>query len=181
MNRGPMKPGEKREVTKAENQFNLAIMILRNELQRRSDVMKDRLAATEGGLRNLGLLKWLVDFIQDAITRTLTDKDVQKYVTYAEHGRLTIDIPGAVETRTHVAIDKKDLNELANYAVYGQCTTCIREGKEIKRCPLRQILLHVAPPDELKDHKGIMSCEYIQIGQMIMQAQGDDGHEDRTD
>lgn len=174
MNRGPMKPGEKREVTKAENQFNLAIMILRNELVRRSDVMKDRLAATEGGLRNLGLLKWLVDFIQDAITRTLTDKDVQKYVTYAEHGRLTIDIPGAVETRTHVAIDKKDLNELANYAVYGQCTTCIREGKEIKRCPLRQILLHVAPPDELKDHKGIMSCEYIKIGQMIMDYQSNE-------
>lgn len=174
MNRGPMKPGEKREVTKAENQFNLAIMILRNELQRRSDVMKDRLAATDGGLRNLGLLKWLVDFIQDAITKTLTDKDVQKYITYAEHGRLTIDIPGAVETRTHVAIDKKDLNELANYAVYGQCTTCIREGKEIKRCPLRQILLHVAPPDELADHKGIMSCEYIKIGQMIMDFQSNE-------
>lgn len=174
MNRGPMKPGEKREVTKAENQFNLAIMILRNELQRRSDVMKDRLAATEGGLRNLGLLKWLVDFVQDAITQTLTDKDIQKYATYAEHGRLTIDIPGAVETRTHVAIDKKDLNELANYAVYGQCTTCIREGKEIKRCPLRQILLHVAPPVELADHKGIMSCEYIKIGQMIMDYQSNE-------
>ena len=174
MNRGPMKPGEKREVTKAENQFNLAIMILRNELVRRSDVMKDRLAATEGGLRNLGLLKWLVDFVQDAITSTLTDKDIQKYATYAEHGRLTIDIPGAVETRTHVAIDKKDLNELANYAVYGQCTTCIREGKEIKHCPLRQILLHVAPPDELKDHKGIMSCEYIKIGQMIMDYQSNE-------
>ena len=174
MNKGPMKPGEIREVTKAENQFNLAIMILRNELQRRAPVMRDRLAPTKNGWRNLMLLSYLVDFIQDAITKTLPDKDIQKYVTYSQKGRLSIDIPGAVETPTHVAIDKHDLNELANYAVYGKCCTCFLEGKEIKQCKLRQILLHIAPPEALKDHSRIMGCEYIELGQMIADQSGED-------
>lgn len=171
---GPMKPGEIREVTKAENQFNLAIMILRNELARRSDVMRDRLAATRHGWRDLKLLMYLVDHIQDAITKTLPEKDVRKYLNYAQHGKLTIDFPGAVETTSHVAIEKRDLNELANYAIYGKCTTCMAEGRDIKNCPLRNILMHIAPPNELSDHKGIMSCEYIKIAQMIMDYQSNE-------
>ena len=171
---GPMKPGEIREVTKAENQFNLAIMIIRNELARRSDVMRDRLAATQHGWRDLKLLMYLVDHIQDAITRTLPEKDVRKYVNYAQHGKLTIDFPGAVETPSHMAIEKRDLNDLANYAIYGKCTTCFAEGKEIKQCPLRKILLQIAPPDELTDHSRIMGCEYIKLGQMIASSPDDD-------
>lgn len=166
--RGPMKPGEIRECTKNEDHFNMVLMIARNELIRRAESVKDRLAASKWGWRNLNLMLYCVNYVQDAINQTLPDKNKIKYKRYNDFGQLRIEVPSAVEPDTFLPVEKDDLNILVASAVYGECTTCTLEGKEIKHCPLRQVLMRLAPPEELTDHTHVMSCEYIKLGQMLV-------------
>lgn len=53
-----------------------------------------------------------------------------------------------------------DLRVLINETMKANCAMCLKEGAEIRKCPIRKALTNIAPPTEFK--AGVM-CNYAYV------------------
>lgn len=161
---------EKTKPNKYENAFMIDLMILKNSIAVRGAKCKDRLKkVNKYAWRDLRLLETLVSKIQTQLISTMPDSRWEYYDTIAKFGRYHLDIEGGpMKPERVVLISDKRLGAILDVAIEHECLTCLRDGREIENCPLRQTLLEVAPPTEILDEKALVGCEYRDVaGQLI--------------
>ena len=78
------------------------------------------------------------------------------------HSGTCVGTASAPNPQTPVAADVIGRIEAA---MRGECAMCIREGRDVKRCRLRDALLPVAPPSEFSRY----GCEYRQPASQLVQ------------
>lgn len=162
---------EREMPNKKENIFIQDIMILRNDLVRYSESVRARLASFPGAWRDIRLMLYLVRKIQALLLDTLPDKKVAQLQNIALHGKFFIEMPGPVRKNRFVTLAEGDLSVLMQAAMSNECVMCLREGKEIKRCPLRAALIAAAPPEKIIENPPLLGCEYRDIGCAIVRGE----------
>ena len=155
---------------RAENRFQTNLMVILHTLLSDREAAEKRLReyGYKWARRDIGLLISLDNRLQEQMLSTMPDRRIAYYQKMAKEAQIVVEFPGAARTDRHVMMEVEDLAALAEAAMRGECAMCIKEGRDVKRCRLREALLPVAPPTEWSRN----GCEYRQqAGQLI---QGDE-------
>lgn len=147
---------EHKPFNRRENEFYIQLILMRNNIFSNAEAIKERLKPLKGGWRDLMLILKLGEKIQNFLSSTIPGEKLLRYKALIENGRFQLDFPGASPKGRFKLMDTEELSDLAEAAIKGQCGLCMAEGKEIKKCPLRNALLTVCPPMEISR----MGCEY---------------------
>lgn len=142
-----------------ENAFYVDLILLRNTMLQNMDSVKDRLAEFPDDWNDLQMIMEKAERIQNDLSNTIPPEKLLRYKKLVEHGRYYMEFPGASPTKDFRLIDVKELSDLAESAIKGECALCMAEGKEVKRCRLRTALLTVAPPTKVS----MYGCEYRSV------------------
>lgn len=142
-----------------ENEFFIQLLLMRNNLYSNADDVKERLKDFPGDWRDLKLILKLGEKIQNHLSSTIPSDKLVRYKQLVEIGRYTLEFPGASPKGRYKLMDVDDLSHLAEAAIKGQCGLCMAEGRDVKRCPLREALLVVAPPAKIS----AVGCEYRHV------------------
>lgn len=160
---------EKRAPNARENEMVIDLMVVRNTLMHNSEAVRDRLRGYPHAWRDMRLLLYLVNKLQGELLATMPDKRVNYYAMLCQHGKKIIDIPGPIPRGRHILMDVDDLAALTEAAMLGECAICFREGKEVKRCPIRAALLEAAPPAVINPDTWRAGCEYRNAASDLVQ------------
>ena len=158
---------DKKKPNKFENAFMMDMMILRNSLAVRREAVRERLSEVNPhAWRDLQLLYSLVCRIQEQLVETMPESRQDYYDTLARHGRYHLEIQGPIHSERTVLISDKHLGAILDAVIENECMMCLKDGKEINKCKIREALLEVGPPTEIIED-GI-GCEYRDVpGQLI--------------
>ena len=121
------------------------------------ETMKERLKDVPNGWRQWRLLDATLKRLLLDIYKVTPIRNMRTLQNICDHGEIAIRISPATRLPEHVFVNENDLHILINTSMAAECAVCIRQGKEIDRCPLRQALLAIAPPFEDPPH----SCGYL--------------------
>lgn len=160
----------KTKPNKRENEFMLNLMVLRNTLMRNAPACRERARLAGKWIwRDIRLATVLICRIQEALLRTMPSSREDYYIAYAQHGHYELHIDGPIRTPRQLVITDKHLATICEAAMESECLLCMREGKEIDRCELREALLESAVPTEIRDGDSLFRrCEYRDAaGQLI--------------
>ena len=153
---------------RAENEFMMNLMVLRNSLYQYGPVMRERCRrAGRYVWRDLRLMTRIVSTLQDALMRTMPETREAYYDEYRRNGHYELVLNGPVRQKRYVMISDRKLAAVMEAAMCSECVMCMREGSEIRKCELREAMLEVAPPTEVQDGRWIR-CEYRRAaGQLV--------------
>lgn len=156
---------------KRENEFMMNLMILRNTLKRNGPAIRERARlAGKWVWRDIRLATVLICRIQDALLRTMPRSREDYYMAYAQHGHYELHIDGPIRMPRQVVISDKHLAAICDAAMENECIMCMREGKEIDRCGLREALLAAAAPTEIREGDDLYRrCEYREAAGNLIQ------------
>lgn len=154
---------------KYENQFMMDLMILKNALAVRADKVRGRLGMVNpNAWRDLRLLITLVDRIQRELMETMPASRDEYYAALARSGRYHLDIEGPIRQGRMLLITDLRLARLCEAVMESECVMCLRTGREIEKCPIRDALMEVAPPSEVQEEGAVYRCEYAgAAGQLV--------------
>lgn len=158
----------KTQPNRYENRYMLNMMVVLHTLVSDREVIERRLRPWYPEIRrDLGLLIYLTKKVQEELMTTFPDKRNAYYQRMAEVGEMVIDMPGAVPRGRHVLMDVTDAAAMAEAAMRGECAMCMRDGREIRRCRLREAMLGIAPPTEVSR----TGCEYRRPASQLIQGE----------
>lgn len=159
---------ERTPPNKYENNFMIDLMVLRNALRVRGPKVKERLKkVNKHAERDLGLLFSLVDRLQVQLASTMPASRDEYYSVLARNGTYHLSVAGPIRQGHTVVVTDANLAYLCEVAVEQECLTCLRDGSEIRNCPLRKALMEVAPAMEMKADPG-ERCEYANVHRQLM-------------
>lgn len=160
---------EKKAPNADENALMMNLMILRNTLVTHGPSVKERLRKTPNAWRDLCLLVRLVTKTQDRLLDTMPERRTAYYYSLAQHAKVAVELPGPAKRGRYIMIDEKKLAAITEAAMCGECAVCMRDGRDVKRCLIREALLEVAPPEEIRDsHTLAYGCEYRDIASALV-------------
>lgn len=184
---GPVKPGSIREAKtpeirksqpgrpapsppdRRENRFMTNLMVVLHTILSDRDAAEKRLK--EYGYKNvrrdIGLLVYLVDKLQREMLETMPERRLNYYARMAKEAQIVIDFPGAVPRGRHLLVEVRDLAAITEAAMRSECVLCMRDGREVKNCRLREALITVAPPSEWSR----TGCEYRNPASQLIQGE----------
>ena len=146
---------------KHENNFMIDLMVMRNALRVRAEKCVERLKlSNDNPKRDLGLLFYLVDKLEQDLLATMPDSRDAYYARVAKNGRYHLDIDGPIQQGHTVLITDKNLGYIVEVAMEQECLMCLRTGSEIDKCPLRTTLLEISPATKIRAEGSGTSCEY---------------------
>jgi hypothetical protein len=152
---------------KYENRFFMDLMILRNTLLANMEHSRERLKKTgKWAWRDARILLALVQKTMDRLMDTMPESRLGYYETIRQHGRYVMTLEGPVRQPREVVITDVRLGAITDAAVRGECGLCLKEGHEVEKCPLRDALLEVAPPGEIKSGYQF-GCEYRDVSRQL--------------
>ena len=120
------------------------------------DCMRGRLSSVPNGWRQWRLMAVTLERLLPALYDTMTTKNLRHLKNICDHGEIIIRLRPVVRVPEHTLVSEDDLRTLVNAAMASECSICLRQGREIDRCPLRAALMNICPPYE--DPK--TSCGY---------------------
>ena len=148
-----------------EHAFYVDLILLRNTMMNNMDAVKDRLKDTPGAWRDLKLMEKIAEKIQNILSLSIPPEKLLRYKKLVEHGRYYLDFQGPVPRKDYRLVDTRELTYLAEEAIKGKCALCMAEGREVKRCALREALLTIAIPSEIKQ----FGCEYRHAAAQLLE------------
>lgn len=149
---------EKKNPNARENELTVDLMLVRDTLYHNMDAVRERLRPFPHAWRDLKLLWYLVNKTQERLLGTMPDRRIETYAKLCKYGKKIIDIPGPIPRGRHMLLEVDQVAALAEAAMMGECSMCLRSGREIERCPIRDALLQAAPPSMIRQER--MGCEY---------------------
>ena len=152
-----------------ENRFMTNLMVVLHTILSDRDAAEKRLK--EYGYKNvrrdIGLLVYLVDKLQREMLETMPERRLNYYARMAKEAQIVIDFPGAVPRGRHLLVEVRDLAAITEAAMRSECVLCMRDGREVKNCRLREALITVAPPSEWSR----TGCEYRNPASQLIQGE----------
>ena len=155
--------------TRAENRFQTNLMVVLHTLLSDREAAERRLReyGYKNARRDIGLLIWLVSKLQDEMLSTMPERRYWYYRRMAQEAQIIVDFPGPVRKSRGLLVDVQDLAAMTEAAMKSECIMCMRDGREIRRCRLRDALISVAPPTEISR----IGCEYRGAASQLVQDQ----------
>lgn len=148
------------KLTGKEKQAVAMCMAIHSEMHKESGILEKRLKAQGGNAwRDWRCVMTMLDRLSGIIVDSMTDTDCLWLQRLLGHAKVGIDLPGPLKKKDYVIIDAKVLSHIVSLAAREECTLCTRQGKQIKRCELRDALLTVCPPP---DGESDGWCEYAE-------------------
>lgn len=146
---------------RGEHQFLCDTMILRNSLVKHQEAVRDRLRnyGYRWAWRDIRLLISLVTRLQNQLIGTMPPRRQAYYDRLATAGVYRVEFQGPTDKR-YVWADAEDLAALTEAAMLTECAMCVREGRELRECRLRQALLALAPLTQADEDDVFAVCEY---------------------
>lgn len=158
-----------------ENAFMLDLMMLRNSLAQNSEAVRGRMSCYPYAWRDIRLMWHLVNKLQNQLMDTMPDRRLAYYQQMAAQAKVIIDIPGPIPKGRNMLISETRLAAITEAAMRGECALCVKEGREVKRCPIRDALLEIAPPETINGgERQFDDCEYWNAASALVQ--GEDVH-----
>lgn len=111
------------------------------------------------GNRDVSMLLAYANKVSNDIFRSMSEKDVSAYCKLLENNELIIRPRSVALSQESTVVSYEDLQRLINSSMESNCAICMKNDQEIKNCPLRRTLNHVAVPD-IKYHFG-NPCPHI--------------------
>lgn len=100
--------------------------------------------------------------VLDGLYDTMPHRALERMQVLCERGEWVLRPKSPINKRTDSEIIlEKDFNVLVNTAMSARCAFCMNDGKAIKECELRKVLLNVAPPNKLDSNSTL--CPYAQV------------------
>ena len=160
---------EKTMPNRKENRFMTNLMVVLHTLLSDREAAEKRLMeyGYRYAKRDIALLIAMDNRLQEQMLSTMPDRRIAYYQKMANEAQIVIEFPGAVKLDRHVLMEVEDLGALAEAAMRGECAVCIRDGREVKRCRLRDALLPIAPPREFSR----VGCEYRRPASQLIQGE----------
>lgn len=112
------------------------------------DCMRGRLSSVPNGWRQWRLMAVTLDHLLTALYDSMTPRNLRHLENISDHGEIIIRLRPAVRVPEHTLVNEDDLRTLVNAAMASECSICLRQGREIDRCPLRAALMNICPPYE---------------------------------
>lgn len=154
-----MKAGEHRPLTGKEMVMLEHLVLLDARLNQYTDNMKDRLGAVPNGWRDWRLMQQKVGHLVEELYKTISPSNVMHFYLLSQYGQAHITERPVVHQKGYTNISGDDLQSLLAIVLRHECSMCMKEGKEVKKCKLRRLLLELAPPSKVDTHW----CEYQKI------------------
>lgn len=123
------------------------------------DTMRERLKAIPNGWRQWRLMASILDRLLEQLYAIIPVKNLRHMQQICAFGEVLIRMRPPVHTPEYTLLREDDLKQLMDVAIRQECAMCLKEGKEIDRCPLRKAMWNIAPP--MEEHP--ISCEYSLI------------------
>ena len=98
------------------------------------------------------------------------DRRQDYYIAYSRHGHYELHMDGPVRPERMVLIGDRSLATILEQLMEDECLVCFRDGDEIGKCPLRQVMLEVAVPNELEDGRW-RKCEYREAARQLLKGE----------
>lgn len=134
---------------------------LHSTLLRQGEVLRPRLARQCGtAWRDWRLLTTLSGRISGVLVDSMTERDCLWLDRMLRESRVGVDIQGPVSRTEYVIVDARDLAAIVRMAAANECQMCLKCGRELRACPLRDMLLSIAPPPKIGDGS---VCEYAHV------------------
>lgn len=121
---------------------------LDSQLLKHQTTLKDRLSSIPNGWRDYRLLISLMGRLLERLYSTLPVKTLLRLEAMCKNGEVVIRLHPPSRTPEYVLVLDTDLQLLINTAMAAECAICLKEGPEIKKCPLRKALDGIAPAYE---------------------------------
>lgn len=134
------------------------------------DVFYKHSGTLEGRLRAQGGSAWrewrlahtLLLKSSNALVDSLTDDDLRWEQRLIQNAKVSIDMPGPLTRPDYMIVDTRDMMLIGAIAGSHECALCVRQGKDVKRCRLRDALMRVSPlPDG--EELGGGYCEFVRV------------------
>lgn len=110
------------------------------------EALRPRLKTVPYGWRQWRLMASTISRLLVALYDTMPMKNLRHMENICAHGEVLIRMRPAVRVPEYLLVNENDLRLLVNKAMGAECAVCIRDGREIDRCPLRKAMLPIAPP-----------------------------------
>lgn len=139
------------------------IAVLDARLANDRPYLEDRLRSVPDLYRQWRIAETAVCKIVDGLYDTLPTKTLMRIRKIFNNGEVIVRPKGGLTKDSDTAIVlAEDLKMLADTARKSECAMCLKEGKDIKRCKLRESLMRVSPPIQVFDENSSL-CEYATI------------------
>lgn len=135
------------------------LAVMDSKITSTGDALRERLKNVPHGWRQWRLMATTANRLLSQLYDTMTQKNLQRMHQLVTHGEIVVRMKQAVNVPEHTLISEEDLREVVNAALDGTCTLCVKDGKEIQRCPLRRAMYNIAPPME----EGPYTCGYADV------------------
>lgn len=125
-----------------------------------NDALEERLRKTPDGWRNYRLARTCAEKAIDAVYASVDDETRFHMRNIADSSEVIIrPVKRAVEAEMQL-VDSNMLKVLVNTSMSAECSICIKEGSDIRKCPLRKSLMFIAPPSRIPNNG---KCPYSEI------------------
>ena len=156
---------------KGENEFMMNLMVTRNGIKKYAPGIRARaVRAGKWVWRDIRLMERLIDKVQQQLMDTMPDRRQDYYIAYSKHGHYELHMDGPVRPERMVLIGDRSLATILEQLMEDECLVCFRDGDEIGKCPLRQVMLEVAVPNELEDGRW-RKCEYREAARQLLKGE----------
>lgn len=147
------------EPTRQEVHTIELIAALDTRLEKDRKHITDRLKSVPDLYRQWRIAETAVDKVITGLYKTLPIKTLSRMRTLYINSEIVVRPKNGVyrDVDTTVVL-VKDLNHLAELAKCTECDICIRTGRDVRKCKLRETLIRVDPKDHFEENP--ITCEY---------------------
>jgi len=135
------------------------LALLDMKLGESGEAIRERLKEIPNGWRQWRLMTTTISRLLEQLYDIVPMKNLRHMQNLCQFGEVLIRIRPPVHSPEYAILREDDLKQLMDVALLQECTMCLKEGKEIDRCPLRKAMWNIAPP--MEEHP--YSCEYSLI------------------
>lgn len=128
--------------------------------------IEQRLRSIPGAWQKYRTALTFIEKVLEQVYDTLPKKTLKHMEMLSKQGEVIIRPRPAVRYDDVQIVGSDDLKLLINKTIASECAVCLKDGGEVRSCPLRKALMTVVPPVELpKDsscaYKNVaLDCEY---------------------
>lgn len=152
---------ERTKPNRVEHEFMMDLMMLRNSLANRMEGARERMEQVNPqAWRDMRLLFSLVCRLQDQLMATMPAKRQEYYLAMCRSYHYELIGNGPIRNKRIIPITDSHLAAITEACMEHECGMCIRDGDEIRKCPIREALMEVAPPTRVADGDRWIQCEY---------------------
>lgn len=123
------------------------------------ETMRERLKSIPNGWRQWRLMAATLNKLLVDLYGKIPLKNLRHMQNICAFGEVLIRMCPPTRVPEYTLIREDELMLVMNTAIRQECSMCLKEGKEIDRCPLRKAMWNIAPP--MEEHP--ISCEYALI------------------